>query len=86
MFLKFASDGARDGTRTHDLLITNQLRYQLRHSSLFFLNAAAQRSVWSPADGYFVIIQYSDDVFKFFFSDLDFRRLAWETARDMIFM
>ena len=25
--------GARDGTRTHDLLITNQLRYQLRHSS-----------------------------------------------------
>ena len=27
--------GARDGTRTHDLLITNQLRYQLRHSSLF---------------------------------------------------
>ena len=33
MFLKFVSDGARDGTRTHDLLITNQLRYQLRHSS-----------------------------------------------------
>ena len=28
-------DGARDGTRTHDLLITNQLRYQLRHSSIF---------------------------------------------------
>ena len=26
-------NGARDGTRTHDLLITNQLRYQLRHSS-----------------------------------------------------
>ncbi len=26
--------GARDGTRTHDLLITNQLRYQLRHSSI----------------------------------------------------
>ena len=28
-------NGARDGTRTHDLLITNQSRYQLRHSTIF---------------------------------------------------
>ena len=30
-------NGARDGTRTHDLLITNQLRYQLRHSSGYLI-------------------------------------------------
>ena len=30
--------GAEDGTRTHDLLITNQLLYQLSHSSIFKSN------------------------------------------------
>lgn len=30
----FGSFGARDGIRTHGLLITNQLRYRLRHSSI----------------------------------------------------
>ena len=33
--------GAEDGTRTHDLLITNQLLYQLSHSSKFTLNCIA---------------------------------------------
>lgn len=36
-------NGARDGTRTHDLLITNQLRYQLRHSSGYSLYVACKR-------------------------------------------
>ena len=31
------SCGAEDGTRTHDLLITNQLLYQLSHSSIIYL-------------------------------------------------
>ena len=29
------STGAEDGTRTHDLLITNQLLYQLSHPSTY---------------------------------------------------
>ena len=29
--------GAEDGTRTHDLLITNQLLYQLSHSSVCYM-------------------------------------------------
>ena len=34
---KSAEDyGAEDGTRTHDLLITNQLLYQLSHSSTYY--------------------------------------------------
>ena len=32
--LKWKDFGAEDGTRTHDLLITNQLLYQLSHSSV----------------------------------------------------
>ncbi len=36
-WLQTLSGGARDGNRTHDLLITNQLLYRLSHSSRFYI-------------------------------------------------
>ena len=36
--------GARDGTRTHDLLITNQLLYQLSHTSKILITLTHQLS------------------------------------------
>ena len=36
--MTFPLFGAEDGTRTHDLLITNQLLYQLSHISVAFHN------------------------------------------------
>ena len=56
-------DGARDGTRTHDLLITNQLRYQLRHSSLLIFAYAGNALVGLQLD----IIYDSSHFFKSFF-------------------
>ena len=62
--------GAEDGTWTHDLLITNQLRYQLRYSSNFIYSTKLlyiNFKIISIVNFYFrnIYLKYSD-VRKFF--------------------
>ncbi len=70
---------ARDGTRTHDLLITNQLRYQLRHSSGY--SVVRMRAVFRALYDYTLLCRIFQVIFALFSSYGEFLLLKTGDSR-----